>query len=523
MLKTRVLRFKFRFRVILPALFCAGFLFFPALLSFPQDSDLKALHTEIAEAVQKLGIQSQNDTMRILPRIEHAFEEEKKGHTALAHELLESCRFDLNLIESQRAFDSPQFWPRQAWLEIVFDLLRNYVLIAILALISVKFYFPRKKEISEIILSKWSTALWLTAAGFLFGTYDVMRSGSAASSYFDLQLVFSACAGFAGGFLPGLVCGFLFAVLRLILQPASWGIAVVLTGAGFLGAVFFYISRRFGKTAALSAGAGICAGSLHAIAVFLGPDWPREYAMPAAGGIGAAEAGGVFLFTAVALALLRGEKQKADERELLQSRLLLLQTQIKPHFLFNALNTIAAVSSKEAASQTRGLIEKLADFFRLSLQYGRDEIGLSEEMEFVSSYLDLEKARFGESLQIKKSFQWTERARNTKVPALLIQPLVENAIRYGARKKSETGTVCVDIIETERHVNICVRDDGPGIPPEKLAALQRGEPVQGEGLGIGLGNIQKRLKQYFGKNAVMVFESSEKGASVTLQLPLKGN
>lgn len=522
MLKVRVRRFKLCLRMLLPALFCAGFLFFSVASSFSQDTDFKQLHHEIEASIQKLEIKPQNDTMRILPRIERASSEEIKGNAVLARELLESCHFDLNLIESQRAFDSPQFWPRQAWLEIGFDLLRNYVLIGILALISVKFYFPRRKEGSEMILSRWTTALWLAGAGFLFGSYDLLRSGSASSGYFDLQIVFSACAGFAGGLLPGLMCGLLFAALRLMLQPSNWGIAAVLASAGFLGAVFFYISRRVGKTAALSACVGICVGGAHAAAVYLSPDWPREYALLAAGWIGVAEACGVFLFTVAALAVLRGEKQKSDERELLQSKLLLLQTQIKPHFLFNALNTIAAVSSKESATQTRSLIEKLADFFRLSLQHGRDEINLVEEMEFVNSYLDLEKARFGESLQIKKSFQWTERSQNMKVPALLIQPLVENAIRYGARKKSEIGTVCVDIIEAERHVSICVRDDGPGIPPEKLAALQRGESVQGEGLGIGLGNIQKRLKQYFGKKAAMVFESSGKGASVTLQLPLKG-
>ncbi len=501
--------------------FFAVLVFVPVLVSFPQEADLEGLRTEISQTLQKLNIESTNDTLLIFPRIEQASAAEEQGNKALAFELLKSCRFDLNLIESQLAFDSDQFWPRQAWLEIIFDLLRSSVLIAILALISVKLSFFRKKESAVAVLAKWPTVFWLTIAGFLFGTYDLIRYGSAASSYFDLQIVFAACAGFAGGLLPGLVCGVIFSVMRFLLQPQSWMIAAALIGSGLLGAVFFYGAKRFGKRLLWSVFAGIFAGATHAAVVFIGPDWPREYALLAAGWTGFAEACGIILFTAVALVLLRDEKQKAAEKELLQSRLLLLQTQIKPHFLFNALNTIAAVSSREAAAQTRGLIEKLADFFRLSLQHGRDQITLSEEMDFVDAYLDLEKARFGDSLKIEKNLQWSSRSRDLKIPALLVQPLVENAIRYGARKKTEQGTVAIDIIEAEDNVEISVRDNGPGIQPEKLAALQKGEAVRGEGLGIGLGNIRQRLRQTFGKKAEIIFESSAAGARVVLKLPME--
>jgi len=502
--------------------FLAALFFLPVSLSFSQEPDLKTLRAEIVQMAEKMNIHEQSDEMKILPRMEMAVAAEEQGNAALALELLESCRFDLNFMESQRAFESEQFWPRQAWLEIIFDLLRSYVLIAILALISVKLSFFRRKEAFAPVLAQWPTAGWLTAAGFLFGTYDLMRFGSAASSYFDLQIVFAVCAGLTGGVLPGLVCGIIFALLRVLLQPQNWMMAAVLAGAGLFGAFFFYAARRFGKILLWSACAGLCAGAAHAAVVFISPAWPREYALFAAGWTGLAEACGIILFTAVALALLRDEKQKAAEKELLQSKLLLLQTQIKPHFLFNALNTIAAVSSRESASQTRGLIEKLADFFRLSLQHGRDQITLSEEMNFVDAYIDLEKARFGDSLKIEKKFEWTERAQELKVPALLIQPLVENAIRHGVRKKTEKGTVCVDILESENDVEVSVRDDGTGMAPEKLAALQKGEAVRGEGLGIGLGNIRQRIRQTFGKKAEMLFESSVSGTRVTLKLPLKG-
>ena len=193
-----------------------------------------------------------------------------------------------------------------------------------------------------------------------------------------------------------------------------------------------------------------------------------------------------------------------------------LQAQINPHFLFNTLNTISMFIRTNPETARRLLI-RLAAFFRHSLKrYGRF-ITLEEEMEYIHTYLVLEKARFREKLRILRNID--KSLLQYRIPVLTVQPLVENAIRHGITPKEGQGTVQISAQLRGDEIEIAITDDGVGIPPEIMPKIFT--PGFGSGSGVGLSNVHERLKILFGEEHGLNIESEPgNGTAVWLRVPL---
>lgn len=171
-----------------------------------------------------------------------------------------------------------------------------------------------------------------------------------------------------------------------------------------------------------------------------------------------------------------------------------LQAQIKPHFLYNALSAIANVCEKDGKAAGKLIID-LAIYLRGSLEFNNlnKMTTIEKELEFVDTYFHIEQARFGQKIQLQKEI---EIPLDAQIPVLILQPLVENAVRHGISKKPEGGTVSVRMKQIAESINIEIEDDGVGISGEKLAELLNRSDLD---RGVGLLNIHNRLLKLYGR------------------------
>lgn len=202
------------------------------------------------------------------------------------------------------------------------------------------------------------------------------------------------------------------------------------------------------------------------------------------------------------------------------ARLQALRAQINPHFLFNTLNTIAS-KIRTDPDEGRALLLRLADFFRYAIRQHDQFAEFAQEFYFVRTYVALEQARFGDDLRVV--FDVDPQVLAVEIPVLVIQPLVENAIKHGLSRKVGRGTVTlrarVDLMA--REVDIQVRDDGVGMDEATLAAALAARH-HGDGAGVGVPNIAERLALLFGERAEMDVRSRPgDGTTVRLRLPLR--
>ncbi|WP_214658785.1 ATP-binding protein [Candidatus Formimonas warabiya] len=184
---------------------------------------------------------------------------------------------------------------------------------------------------------------------------------------------------------------------------------------------------------------------------------------------------------------------KASVDKAMAAEVAFMQAQIKPHFLFNTLNAISALCDSDPGRAQR-LIDVFSTYLRESFDFKSLEmyVPIEREMSLVSSYVEIERARFGDKLRVEFDMDHTVKIR---IPLLSIQPLVENAISHGLRKKGGKGTVTISVKKVTEGVRVTVEDDGKGIPEDKLAELLTGPAGQ----GIGLWNTDRRLKKLLGK------------------------
>ena len=179
-----------------------------------------------------------------------------------------------------------------------------------------------------------------------------------------------------------------------------------------------------------------------------------------------------------------------------------LQSQVNPHFLYNALNTISCVC-RENPDRARELILTLSSYYRQALENDQYMLSLHTELYHVASYLELEQARFEEKLVVELD---VEDDLNCKVPSFILQPLVENAVRHGGDR---TGArhVSISAHSVDGMAEIAVADRGQGIPKEVVLSL-----YTGQGKGVGLSNVHKRLKSIYGEDNGLKIVASEAGS-----------
>ncbi len=192
-----------------------------------------------------------------------------------------------------------------------------------------------------------------------------------------------------------------------------------------------------------------------------------------------------------------------------QAELKALKAQINPHFLFNTLNTIAALIHTDPAL-AEASVERLAQMFRYVLAGSeRGQVPLEEELSFVDDYLEIERARFGERLRVTREID--PQALSVPVPSLILQPLVENAIKHG---HGDDGRIALDIrVESvSEGVSITVADQGPGMPA--------GYRI-GDGPGHGLRNVNERLRKTYGRG-LEIQKNTPHGTTAIIKIPAEG-
>jgi two-component system sensor histidine kinase YesM len=214
-----------------------------------------------------------------------------------------------------------------------------------------------------------------------------------------------------------------------------------------------------------------------------------------------------------------------EQENLKKAEMRALQAQINPHFLYNTLDTIIWMAESKKNKQVIEIVSALSKFFRISLSKGKDWITIAEEIEQTRSYLTIQKIRYRDVLDFNIDFD--EGVSNNTILKLILQPLVENALYHGIKNKRQGGTIYVRAkMKNENEVLLEVEDDGIGFTDEKLAQLQA-ELADNSGdirmeSGFGIGNVNKRIKLYYGKQyGLSVRSEYNTGTCVTLVIPAK--
>jgi len=223
-----------------------------------------------------------------------------------------------------------------------------------------------------------------------------------------------------------------------------------------------------------------------------------------------AEGLGQLLSTQIELSELERQRELTYHAELRA-----LQAQINPHFLFNTLNTITAFIRTDPR-KARKLLVQFSDFFRKSLEWKDVFITLAQELDYIANYLVLEKARFGDRLDI--SFDIDNDAQECILPALTIQPLVENAVKHGFCEERELEISIIARL-ADNNMQITVADNGRGISEEDLDQVIKFG--YGKGSGIGLSNVNERLRSIYGEDYQVKIESTlGVGTRALLNIPI---
>jgi two-component system sensor histidine kinase YesM len=214
-----------------------------------------------------------------------------------------------------------------------------------------------------------------------------------------------------------------------------------------------------------------------------------------------------------------------EQENLKRAELRALQAQINPHFLYNTLDTIIWMAESKKTDQVVKIVTALSNFFRISLSKGMDWITIGEELERIRSYLIIQKMRYRDILDFK--IEAEEDVTENTILKLILQPLVENALYHGIKNKRQGGTITVRARrQSEDEILLEVEDDGIGFTPEKLAQL-RAELNDDAGdikleSGFGIGNVNKRIRLYYGKPYGLSVQSEyTTGTRVTLVIPAK--
>ena len=222
-----------------------------------------------------------------------------------------------------------------------------------------------------------------------------------------------------------------------------------------------------------------------------------------------ADAGAQFVGTQFELARLDESKSQLQQAEIKA-----LRAQISPHFIYNALNTISSLIRTDP-EEARELLQEFADFTRYSFRTSGMFTSLADELRNIDRYLTIERARFGGRLEVR--IKIAPEVLSVVVPFLIIQPLVENAVRHGLASKPSGGMVTVTAQDHGTEALISVEDDGIGMDPGRLADLRNSHRT---GAHVGLGNINARMRQLFGDEyALMVETAPGAGMKVTLRVP----
>ncbi len=347
------------------------------------------------------------------------------------------------------------------------------------------------------------TALLLLAASTLIGLLFASRTYVLYSFYPDRSV------SLAEAILPALTDWYLWALLvpamlwlvrREPIGGPRWGAAL----AAHLGFGALIATAKFG----LDFGVSRAAGWLN----------PVPWALPAF--IYQFYANFIIYWVIVAVAhaveyarKYRDRQLKASQLEakLAQVQLQVLRMQLQPHFLFNTLHAISTLMHRDVDAADRMLVQ-LSDLLRLTIdKIGVHEVPLKEELEFLGSYLEIERTRFQDRLSVEMAVE--PDTLDAVVPNLILQPLVENSIRHGLAPRAAPGRVEIRAQRRDGMLRLTVRDDGPGLPDAPESAVKD---------GLGLSNVRARLARRYGARHELLFRNHpEGGLEVKVSIPFR--
>ncbi|MGO4547345.1 sensor histidine kinase [Paenibacillus sp. 2TAB23] len=195
-----------------------------------------------------------------------------------------------------------------------------------------------------------------------------------------------------------------------------------------------------------------------------------------------------------------------------------LQAQINPHFLYNTLNTVVRMVGMNKNEEVITMITALSKLFRISIGKGKSLITIADEMEHARNYLIIQQMRFKNKFDY--SFNLQEEALVHPTLKLIVQPLIENALVHGIEPSVDKGHIAVSARLEGREIVIRIKDDGLGMSEKQLSQIQAGTVVSSKGSGVGITNVQERIKLYFGDAYGLQFESElEEGTTITIRFP----
>ena len=210
------------------------------------------------------------------------------------------------------------------------------------------------------------------------------------------------------------------------------------------------------------------------------------------------------------------EKVRREEITLRKTELKALQAQINPHFLYNTLDAIGWMCEEERSGDAVEMVNALARLFRISISKGHELIPIGKEVEHARSYLMIQKFRYKN--QFTYSFDIEEKCLPYLCNKITLQPIIENAIYHGINRMVDEGEICICIREDKDDILFSVSDNGVGMSREKCEEILKSEP--GEQTGIGIKNVNDRIKIYFGEEYGITIESEpDEGTCVRIRMP----
>lgn len=210
------------------------------------------------------------------------------------------------------------------------------------------------------------------------------------------------------------------------------------------------------------------------------------------------------------------EQIKEEQAELRKSEMNVLQAQINPHFLYNTLDSILWMAESGETQETSEMVAALGKLLRISLSQGQNLIPLRRELEHAENYLTIQKFRYKD--QFTYSIKAEEHLLDYLTVKIVIQPFLENALYHGIEYMVDQGHISIEVYEKNENIFIEIRDDGVGMPPEKLAHIQKLK--DSHETGIGIRNVHQRIQVYFGKEYGVDIESElDEGTTVRIVIP----
>ena len=218
------------------------------------------------------------------------------------------------------------------------------------------------------------------------------------------------------------------------------------------------------------------------------------------------------------------ERELLMENHLKEARLKYLQSQINPHFLFNSLNAGAQLAMMEDAEKTCIFLDKMAEFFRYNVKKGLEDATVGDEIEAAENYIYILNVRFAGDIQFSESID--RKVVDEKMPSMILQPIVENAVRHGIRDLEENGKIKLTVQGKRDMIRISVKDNGKGMSEERIREVLEGRgrknSEEGDSTGIGLDNVVSRLELYYQQKGLVKIVSggNGQGTEVIIHIPL---